>query len=284
MSVTSTPNGSNNEPSFYDYLPTAENMAKLFVSPVAAGAAVVPAMGDLIKKSADQTERPHPKMTNVEVLKEGVKTSPVVGVIVGVQTELQKKTKKVLFGDSTEPSFTKEFVSSGVVGLLSAPALAVFNGRTMGLKALQSLRQLTAKQAGAIAGQESFFVAGVSSADPLATEMRNLVGSNKKENDPEEDDEFFAGKPAKFFVDKGVDYAAAYASGWAGSAAGHPFNTALTRWQNKMKVTRTRQLWLGTMRKAHGIGKFAVAFKGGTDLLNYGVQRYQARHKRQAQK
>lgn len=219
--------------------------APYVVPPVAASVAIIPAFRDLVAKSAQQKGQPVPVMTLMESMKAGTRAAPTVGAIVGGQMVLQKLVEKALFGSSGEGSLSTTLGSSAVVGTASAPVLAVFNGQTMGWTVRESLRRFSARQGMAIAIQETAFVGGLSIADRLAALMRKRFGSNKA-----------------------VDYTAAFIAGAAGSLAGHPANTALTRWQSGMTVHSVRQLMRGSVRKARAVGSFSVVYKLGKEALN----------------
>ncbi|MBX7067526.1 MAG: hypothetical protein K1X28_09880 [Parachlamydiales bacterium] len=189
------------------------------VPPVAAGIAIVPPFADMVAKSAQQLGQPVPKTPYVESLKGGMKAAPTVGAIVGTQMIVQKAVENRLFGKSRAEDLTSKLASSGIVGAVSAPFLAVFNGQSMGWSARESLRKFTPKQALAIAVQETAFVGGLSASDPLSEEMKKQIGNSKA-----------------------VEYATAFFSGAAGSVAGHPANTVLTRSQNGLKIDHPKQL------------------------------------------
>ena len=221
------------------------HMAPYVVPPVAASLAIVVVFRDMVAKSALQRGQSVPAMTLMESMKGGIKAAPTVGAIVGSQMIIQSAFEKVIVGESNTPSLFSTLVSSSVVGTASAPVLAVFNGQTMGWTIRESLRRFSVKQAVVISLQESAFVGGLSAADQLAVVMRERLGDNKV-----------------------VDYVAAFTAGAAGSLAGHPANTALTRWQSGMTVDKVHQLMWGSLRKARGVGGFSVAYKFAKEIFN----------------
>jgi hypothetical protein len=220
-------------------------VAPYVIPPVAASAAIVLVFHDMVAKSAQQKGQAIPTMPLMEILKGGVKAAPTVGAIVGTQMVLQSLLEKTLTGQSNAGSLSSTFASSAVVGTASAPVLAVFNGQTMGWSVRESLRRFSAKQGLAIAVQETAFVGGLSAADRLAVPMRKWFGNNKA-----------------------IDYIAAFVAGAAGSLAGHPANTALTRWQSGMTVDSACQLMWGSLRKARAVGGFSIVYKFGKEALN----------------
>jgi hypothetical protein len=213
------------------------------VPPTAASLAIVPVFCDMVAKSAEQKGQRLPSMSFFEGVKGGLKAAPTVGAIVGTQMLLQNWVETSLVGENADLS--SALASSAVVGTLSAPILAVFNGQTMGWSLRESLRRFTPKQGAAIAVQETAFVAGLSVADKLAEVLKERFGESPV-----------------------VDYTAAFASGAAGSLAGHPANTALTRWQSGLTLDSFRQSMWGAARKARAVGFFSVIYKFAKQNLN----------------
>lgn len=217
-------------------------IAHYCVPPAAAAAAIVPVFRDMALKSAQQRGHPVPYMTFLKGVKEGLKASPTVGIIVGTQMVAQNGLVTLLAKAFTDRktsgnNLSLELMSSGLVGLVSAPALAIFNGQTMGWSVRESLHRFSVMQGLAIAMQEAAFVGGVSASDYLAVSMKKRFGNNKI-----------------------VDYAAAFFAGAAGSLAGHPANTALTRWQSGMTI-KGHQLMLGSLRRTWAVACFSVLYK-----------------------
>lgn len=212
-------------------------VAPYVIPPGSAFVAIIPVFPDLIAKSAQQKGQPIPKMTSVEVLKEGLKAAPTVGFIVGGQMNIQNEVEERLVKRYGVSNWATTIASSAIVGACSAPILAVFNGQTMKQTVLESLRKLSLKQAAAITMQETAFVAGLSVGDKVAAVMRMYLGDHTA-----------------------IDYITAYVTGAAGSLAGHPANTALTRWQSGMRVESHHLMW-GAARKARAVGGFAVGYK-----------------------
>lgn len=221
------------------------SVAPYIVPPVAAAVAIIPPFRDLVAKSALQKGEPVPKMSWKQGIMAGFSAAPTVGAIVGTQMVIQSIVERTITQGSNQGSLSSTLASSAIVGTLSAPALAIFNGQTMGWTVQESIRKFSAKQCMAIAVQETAFVGGLSVADKLAVAMRTIFGNNKA-----------------------VDYTAAFIAGAAGSLAGHPANTALTRWQAGMRVETAQQLMWGSLRKARAVGCFSVAYKLGKEVLN----------------
>lgn len=222
-----------------------QSIAPYALPPIAASIAIVPVFRDMIVKSAQQKGMPIPSMPIRISLKEGIKAAPTVGTIVGVQMISQRILEKALLKESDSKNFSSTLISSAIVGTASAPILAIFNGQTMGWTIKQTLRKFSAKQGLAIAIQETAFVGGLSIADQLAAILNKKFGNSKA-----------------------IDYTASFIAGAAGSLAGHPANTALTRWQSGLTINNPRQLMWGSMRKARAVGIFSMIYKAGKETLN----------------
>ena len=221
------------------------------VPPVAAAGAIVLPFRDFIIKSALQKGEPAPNVSFRQGIKAGLGAAPTVGMIVGAQMVLQNMVETALAGESKKESLSLKFLSSAIVGIGSAPILAVFNGKTMEWSMIESLRKFSAKQGLAIALQETAFVGGLAAADQLAGAMKEKLGDNKA-----------------------VEYGAAGIAGAFGSAAGHAGNTALTRWQSGMSFSLRQSMW-GSLTKARGVGFFAVLYKLGKETLNSTVKSHE---------
>jgi hypothetical protein len=232
-------------------------LAPYVVPPVAASFAIVPAFYDMVAKSAMQKGMPAPKMsaaTLFQGVKGGVGAAPTVGAIVGGQMVLQDVVEKVFAKtfptlsahDASRGKALLMLGSSAVVGALSSPFLAVYNGKTMTppWSVKESLSRFSLKQACAITLQETGFVAGLAAADLVSSEMKEKLGDSKA-----------------------VEYFASGVSGALGSLAGHAGNTALTRWQSGMTVDSVKQLSFGSLRKARGNAVFAVVYKVGKEVF-----------------
>lgn len=223
-----------------------------FTSPAAGvGAIVLPFKFFMDKTALQKREHKGELISRVswrEGIKEGVKTGPTIGAIIGAQMVAQNILEQALTKDSKPESLSSKFLSSALVGALSAPLLAIFNGRTMKWGPLESLRKFSPKQGLAIAFQETAFVSGLSVADHLGKEMKEKFGDNKA-----------------------VEYGAAALAGGLGSAAGHPGNTALTRWQRGMPLS-FRHIWWGGFARARGGALFSLLYKLGKDTLNSSVK------------
>jgi hypothetical protein len=223
-----------------------EQFAPYAVPPVVATVAIVPVYRDLVAKSFEQKGLTVPKMTIMEGLKLGFKAAPITGALVGAQLVLKEYVDNKLKKHVKEQRFLSVLTTVGspaVVGFVTAPILAAFNGQTMGVSWMNSLRQLRGRRGlnvcMAFALQETACVAGLTAG----SQMNNFG------NDPV------------------ASYATTFTVGVLGSLAGHAFNTSITRWQSDMTVFPNQLMW-GAVRRARAIGFFAVFIKFGSETLN----------------
>lgn len=216
--------------------------------PIAAAAAIIPTFCGFVVKSAQQVGEQIPRMSVKEALKGGVRAAPTLGVIIGTQMVAQRAIEKALNNHSKREqpaSFVTMLASAMVVGTISAPPLAVFNGQTRGHNAMKSLKELSMKKTGAIVTRETSFLFAIRISGPLGTAMRSAYGDNKA-----------------------VEYSSAFVSGVIGSVIGHPADTALTLWQEGLKVVSFRRLMRGAPIKAVTVGGFSLCYKLAQEILN----------------
>jgi hypothetical protein len=239
---SATPNGQQSR----GYWPA---IAPYAVPIIAASAAIVPAFRDLAAKSAQQMGQSVPTLSSRELLKGGVKLAPTVGGIIGMQMVLQGIVQRALYKEGEKASFSAMVASSACVASVSAPFIAIFNGKTMGWSEAKTIQKFTRQQGLVIVVQETAFVLGISAADRLADIMKSKLGDNRL-----------------------VEYSAAFTAGALGSLAGHPANTVLTRLQNELPLGGFRQSFWGAAHRARAIGIFSVSYKLGKELLNFTVE------------
>lgn len=204
--------------------------------PISTSAATAPFFSGFIAKSA----QPLPKMTCKEIFKEGLKTALTLDPIVDTQMSVHHLAEKAFFRMSErngQSSFRSMLVSSIVVGAITAPALAIFNGQTMGCSIMESLKTLSPKQAGAIISRETSFLFSLKVSDPLC----NIIKRRK--------------------ANTAIEYSSVFMSGAISSLVGHPVDTALTLWQQGKKIENLRQLMQGSPIKAIAVGGLSVGYK-----------------------
>ncbi len=218
--------------------------------PLAAGAAILPTYYGFAVKTAQQLQKPLPTMSALEALMGGIRLAPTVAGLVGTQMVLQNACERKLnqlFGNPEDQGATliETAASSLLVGGMSAPGIAIFNGQAANQSPLASLRNLTVKQAAAISLQETAFVMGMSAGDHVYAFAKEYFGDNDS-----------------------MKYGSSFITGAAGSLCGHPANTALTRWQNGLKVENIFQLGRGGPAKAIATGVFSMGFQIAKECLN----------------
>lgn len=207
------------------------------VPPIAAAGAIIPAFPGMVAKSALQRGQKVVPMTFASAVRGGIGAAPTVGVIVGTQMIAQSVLQSAM---GKESGLASTLASSAIVGIVSAPPIAIFNGKTMGWSVWESLRRISFRQCLAIATQETAFVSGLS----IAKTMKGKFGDHQV-----------------------VDYTATFFTAALGSLVGHPANTALTRWQSGMPIENVGQLFWGAMRRARAVGLFAIVFKFGREIV-----------------
>lgn len=212
------------------------SVSQFVTPPVAASCAIIPVYYGFIAKSALQLGQPRPKLTLKNSLLEGIKASPVVGATVGSQLLLQNVFDQRLFGEKKN-SFSSTLISAGLVAFISCPLLAIFNGRTLGYTAKESLKQTSSKQVTAIIARETSFIFSLKVSHPLKDYMKT-----------------------KQIDSLACDVFATFLSGALGSAFGHPADTALTLWQKKMPINSCSILTRGLMTKSIAVGGFSVFY------------------------
>lgn len=208
--------------------------------PIAASMAIVPVYYGYVAKSALQTNKSIPRMSTLSWLFAGAKASPTVGAIVGTQMIAQRLLEKRLHRNKSASDSDLPLVlfSTVVVGTVSAPLLAIFNGQTMGKTSRESVRALSIRQTGAIVTRETGFLLGLRLSGPIANAMQRGERESKV-----------------------VEFAAAFFSGSMGSLVGHPADTLLTLWQRGERLDKWSHLMRGSAHKAVAAGIFTIFYK-----------------------
>jgi hypothetical protein len=206
------------------------------IPPLAASAAIVPVFYGFEAKSALQLGNSYPRMTPHYALRSGLKASPTIGAIVGTQMIVQKGIEEKLSQDGNRGFYTM-LASSMLVGTVSAPLLAIFNGQTMGRSPMDSLQGLSLKQSGAIIARETSFLFSVRVSEPVSKSMKEMGGDHPL-----------------------IEHGAAFLTGMIGSVCGHPADTALTLWQNGRNMAVSQSM-RGAIPKALACGGFTAIYR-----------------------
>lgn len=233
----------SNEPSQVNWWAAA---APYVVPFTASAVAFVPFYHGFVVKSSQQMGKSIPKFHFLEAFKGGVKAAPTIGVVIGTQIAVQGAVEEFFqkHFQLDKNSFALSCLSSLTVAAISAPALAVFNGQTMGKTMKESLASLSFKQTSAIVTREGTFL--------FSWRISKLVSDMMKE---------------QFGDSKNVEYASTFVSGAIGSVVNHPADTALTLWQKESHIHSVKQLMKGAPARAISIGGFSVCYSLVSEYL-----------------
>lgn len=227
-----------------------------YVVPVtAAGLAVGPTMRGFVLKSEKQTgirNMPKPLMAHAI---QGLKAVPTVGAVVGSQLIAQQifesGLKKYRGDKENKPENIADMVGSvAFVSLLSAPALAAWNGLSINIPPRVAITELakSPKKIFAIYVQEKGFLIGLVAGERLSKQAQAQYGQSKI-----------------------IEYVIVMISGGMGSLAGHAGDTALTRWSKKIGSrplpVRLEHLPRGALIKCITVAGYSGLFKLGKDIL-----------------
>ncbi len=200
----------------------------------AAVAATIPVFYGFIAKSALQAGVPMPRLTLFQLLKSGT----TAGLIMGAQCTVQDEIEKICQPRLTQYGKGIATVSSAsIVGAISAPFLAVFNGKTMGYSVTEALKKLSLKQAGAITVRETFFLSALSLSGPVSEKMRKRYGDYQL-----------------------ITLVSSFGIGVIGSILGHVPDAMLTRLQKGLSITHISQLTRGLATRAVTVGGFTALY------------------------
>lgn len=232
-------------------LPPSGGVWPYLASPFAAAAAVVPTFRGFVVATARQSGTKVPPFILKQTFAQGCKAAPTVGLVVGVQTTLEKAAEhaiKARLVTSDAPSVAQtmaSFASTCFAGFVTSPIYAVFKGQSRNLSVVQSLRAMTPQQAGAISVRETCFLGGLKMSTPVSDAAKKQFGDTKA-----------------------VQYSSAFVSGAAGSLAGHPFDTALAILQEGKKMVWGRQAFRGACARTVAGGAFSAVYALVKDVFN----------------
>jgi hypothetical protein len=213
---------------------------------VAATVSIFPVFPGLMLKSAEQNGLPL-KTTIKDCMKKSFKAAPTAGLLVGTQLVIQEIVEDILrkyIPQENCENFGFKMFSGTVVGGISAPLLAAFNGQTMGSSIIDSIKFLSRKQVGAIMALESSFIVSINATEPLGRAVKKISGDNKI-----------------------TECVISFISGFIGSIFGHPADTALTIWQKGREITSFSQLMKGWRIKAITLGIWMMLFKQASNFI-----------------
>lgn len=230
-SSTTTPEGPRPTPWYIPYV----------VPPVSASVSVPFIFRGFITKSLQQQGKPTPKIPLIRGFAAGIRSAPTIGGIIGTQLISQDLVEKNIFPPSREgeqPTPVSMISSSAIIGALSVPGLVIFNGQSMGKTPLESITGLSPLQSAAIVSREIAFLISMRISEPVSNCMKDKFGDSPT-----------------------VVYGSTFASGAFGSLISHPADTALTCWQNGMRVTNLSHAMRGGPVRALTVGSFATLYQ-----------------------
>jgi hypothetical protein len=186
-----------------------------------------------------------------DCLTKSLKASPTAGLLVGSQLIIQDVVEGILknfISLENSEKFSFKIFSGTVVGGISAPLLAAFNGQTMGRSIIDSIKSLTSKQIFAIMALESSFVVSINASEYL--ERKYLEEKHQEEN------------TQKFNYSKKIfECWISFLTGAGGSLLGYSADTYLTLQQSGKQFKNYSELFKGWRVKAITLGTWMVLFK-----------------------
>jgi len=204
---------------------------------ISTALANLPVYYGFMAKSSIQMKEGFPKLHWVQLIKETLRSSPTVGLCVGLQIVSQHLFEKKIFNINPErASFTEKLLSALAVGAMSAPLYAAMNAQTMGKTVRYGLSHFSLKQFGAITTREGAFLMGLEMADPACELLK------------------------KRYSKETSDFLGSFITGVAGSLVGHPADTLLTLEQKKMRIERFSCLYRGATVRAIAVGAFSMSY------------------------
>lgn len=213
--------------------PKQWDVVPYLTSAPAGAVGLVAVFRDYMVKSRQQLGEAVPNFPRKLVFEEGCKAAGPFGAVICMQMAVKGVVQPK---DPKERNFGTLVGSSAVAGAVSSPFVAMVNGKSMNWTYSKSWQRFTFPVAAAITVQETCFVAGVTAQELLAPEMKKRFGDNWM-----------------------VDTVTAFVGGGVGGFAGHWANTAVTRWQNDLKVERHQLLW-GAARRVRAVAVLSVIF------------------------
>lgn len=219
------------------------NSRSIIAEFVASGTAIIPTFYGFQVKTALQTGAARPPFNLYSALAVGARKAPFVGFMIGTQRILQNATDKVIERKfNTEKNVVTSIASATIIGTITTPLVAIFTGMTNEKSISASIKALTWKQMGASAWIENGFLMGMGITEPVIAKLQRRFGKHKV-----------------------VDYIGAFGSGALGAAAGHAGDSALTFWQNNIKITNLFQLKKGMVVRSVAVGGYNCIYKFAID-------------------
>jgi hypothetical protein len=212
------------------------------IPPIAAGLSIILPYYCLVWKSYRQVGATMPPINWGNTIGGGIGAAPIVGGIVGSQMIGMQYIANQISNLGISADNAKA-ISAVLIAIPSVPALAILNGKTIGLSPLQAVRNITMLQNALIVTRESTFLL----SDPIG----GMIDKNIKKH-------------------CGDNVLASYAStimgGMIGSMAGHVPDTMITRSQKNLPISKTiKGLSSGMLHKALGVGIFYGLYRATSE-------------------
>lgn len=228
-----------------------------FIGPFAGSLGIIPVFWLFERKSALQTNAKLPQESVASALVKGVKATPVICGIFGVQitaqgglehflkSRQQEERKSNTQGEGKSNAF-HIVLSTTAVAFASVPPLSILQGITRGMTPLQSLRRLDVYQVAMIVAREESFLLSMRINEPVNEAMAERYGQSRK-----------------------VKYACAFVNGALGSLVGHMADTTFACRQNNVSITSFFHLWRGGLTKSVAVGTFNVLYTMINDIVKH---------------
>ncbi len=222
-----------------------------------AGAANIPTFRYFAEKNGANCGTKLPINTKIRWILRGIQTAPSIGASVGLQLALQKGIENFQKDPS---SIINKVASAALVGLISSPFLAAFNGQLANQPYLMALRKAfnNPRIIMAITLRETSFIGALVLTDPVIGKMRAVWGDFK-----------------------GLGFVVAGFTALAGAALGQIPDCISCRLQNNLKVIDTKKgnsgivslikegtktSLQGTAKRVQAVVSYSLCYYGLTQL------------------
>lgn len=241
--MTSTSAAQNTQPS------TWNTLVPYFQTPVGVSVGITPVFYGFIAKSALQTGATKlPPVVIKDILSGSKNAAALLATQVFVQDTIERVVKKRM-GVQPAESLPIAVSLANTVGtvVVTAPALAIFNGWTMNHGWKQSLNSLIAspKLTGALVLRDTGFLAGTKLSKPVSEAVK-----------------------ARYGYSFPLEYMSVFTSGVVAALFGHPFDTMFTCGQAKKPII---SYWKGVVPRSIAVGKLLVICHYTEKLLTKGT-------------
>jgi hypothetical protein len=193
-------------------------------------------------KTVKQLDIPLARLSAWQFTVQNIKMAAIVGALVGTQMVAQDLIEKNLF--KKESGFYAMLASSLMVGTVSSPILAMYNGLSGNLTFKQSWNALSVKQLGSILGQETIFLLSRKVSGPVNEKLKKQYGESNT-----------------------IRYGSSFLTGTFGAFLNHPANTTITFLQNKKGMPPLNQLMRGCVPRALSVGMLLACCELASDVL-----------------